>query len=199
VTFRSILSTKHKALKTFLEKRRIGGQPIVDACQELAQSIEELDTRHNNQDNVFEANIVTPLGIVRERIQISRDLYVQYNERKLLFEQTAGQWRKSQLQDSNANKQELNRHQEAFNGAIDAMETAETDFVESIKNLQKYIETNVADKFHEGAEELLPVGKTSNAESLDEADEDLLNALEAESSEDEDTKGSEPNEDSAAA
>jgi len=199
VTFRSILSTKQKSLKTFLVKRRIGGQPIVDACHELAQSIEDLDSRHTSQDNTLDAKILTPLGIVRERIQISRDLYVQYNQKKQVFEQVAGQWRKSQLQDNGATTQDLNRHQEAFNNAVEALETAETDFVESIKNLQKFIETNVADKFHEGAEELLPAVKDSNDESLDEADADLLNALEAESSAEEGTQKSDVNDDSVAA
>lgn len=181
VTFRSILSTKHKNLKSFLDKRRIGGQPIVDACLELSQSIEELDTRHSSQDNVFETNILTPLGIVRERVQISRDLYVQYNQKKNGFGEVAGQWRKSQLQ-SNASATELKGHQESFNNAIAALDTAENDFIESVKNLQKFVESSVADKFRDGAEELVSGEKSSN-DGLDEADADLLNALEAESSE----------------
>jgi len=181
VTFRSILSTKHKNLKSFLEKRRIGGQPIVDACLELSQSIEELDSRHTMQDNVFEAKVLTPLGIVRERVQISRDLYVQYNQKKIGFEQVAGQWRKSQLQ-NNANTADLKVHQESFNNAIEALDTSENDFIESVKNLQKFVESSVADKFREGAEDLVSGEKSSN-DGLDEADADLLNALEAESSE----------------
>merc|ERR1719233_1763157 len=197
VTFRSILSTKHKTLKTFLDKRRIGGQPIVEACLELSNSIGELDSRHANQDNVLEANILTPLGIVRERVQISRDLYVQYNQKKMGFEQIAGQWRKSQLQ-TNTNTQELMQHQESFNNAIEALDTAENDFIESVKNLQKFVESSVAEKFLTGAEDLVPREKSSN-DVLDEADAELLNALEAESSnEDEEgeTKESDANDDS---
>jgi len=175
--FRSILGTKHKNLKNFLKKKKIGGQIIVDACLELSNSIDQIDSRQLEEDRILDAKIFSPLGIVVERVQICRDLNLQYQEKKKEFQQTTRRCRSSIQNDPSTENTASN--QETMNLATQVLETAETDFIDSVKSLQKFIETHVAEKFHSAAESL--ADKSLN-DSDEETDVDLLNALEAESS-----------------
>jgi len=178
--FRSILATKHRNLRTFLEKKKIGGQVIVDACLELSKSIDKIDSRQAEEDRILDANFFSPLGVVVERIQICRDVFAQYQDKKKEFQQTTRRCRKSIQNDPSPENATSN--QEALAMANQALETAEIDFIDSVKSLQKFIETHIAEKFHSAAENLNPAEKSLTNESEDETDVELMNALEAESS-----------------
>lgn len=178
--FRSILATKHRNLRNFLAKKKIGGQLIVDACLELSKSIDKIDSRQAEEDRILDANFFSPLGIVVERIQICRDVFAQYQEKKKEFQQTTRRCRKS-IQ-NNPSPENAASKQEAIAMANQALETAEVDFIDSVKSLQKFIETHIAEKFHSAAENLNPAEKSLTNESEDETDVELMNALEAESS-----------------
>jgi len=175
--FRSILATKHKNLKTFLTKKKFGGELIVDACLELSKSIDNIDSRQAEEDRILDAKFLSPLGVVIERIQICRDVFTQYQEKKKEFQLTSRRCRKSIQSDPSPENTASN--QEVVGLANQVLETAEVDFIDSVKSLQKFIETHIAEKFHSAAESM--TADQSN-DSDDETDVELLNALEAESS-----------------
>jgi len=177
--FRSILATKHKNLKTFLTKKKIGGELIVDACLELSKSIDKIDSRQAEEDRILDAKFLSPLGVVIERIQICRDLLTQYQEKKKEFQLTARRCRTSIQSDPSS--ENATSSQDALGTANWVFETAEVDFIDAVKSLQKFIETHVAEKFHSAAESLTAEKSLIN-DSDDETDVELLNALEAESS-----------------
>jgi len=178
--FRSILATKHRHLKTFLTKKKIGGQVIVNACLDLSKSVDKIDCRQGEEDKMLDVKIVSPLGVVVERIQICRDLFTRYQDKKQEYEQVHRRCMKS-IQ-SNSSPENVAINQKTIGVANKELDTTENDFIDSVKSLQKFIETHVSEKFHSAAQDLLLTDKSVINESSEETDVELMNALEAESS-----------------
>jgi len=145
---RSIMVEDQRSLQNMFAHKRIGGKKVSAACLEVSRSLEAINNRYENETKTLRLQFAQPLCHVIDIIKVSRGLINQYNDRVT-----------------------LNMHSPSSPTKSETLRKLRDDFINSVVEVQRYMETELVG--------ILSVGAAGLLQTDGKVDDKMTKALDA--------------------